>query len=178
MRWLYYSPSSWPPQGTPARQIYLRAVDPATDGTDDVRVSNIVRLDLFATDYYFMEATENPLDSDEVRRIYMEELSQKDYFIDDKEVSESEEYMMAKSILYLKCTRFSKEEMLDWVKVYFGVNGFPCDTLEEQDLTYFSELNPLLHLFSLENVQKFEDQLGKEWWKKDTEQSKIDPAED
>lgn len=178
MRWLHYTPSKWPPQGAPAREVYFRAVDPETDGTDDIRVSNIIRLYLIAMDYYFLEASENPFDTEDGRRIYTEELSRKDYFIEDEDVGESETHLMAKSILYLKCARFSKEEMLEWAKVYFGVNGFPCDALEEQDLTYFSELNPLLHLFSLENVQKFEDQLGKEWWKKGNDQPETDPVKE
>ncbi len=55
--------------------------------------------------------------------------------------------------------------MLEWVKKIFTIDNIPFDTFKETSFNEFADTNPIMQMFSLENVKKFEDKLGKDWWK-------------
>jgi hypothetical protein len=54
---------------------------------------------------------------------------------------------------------------LAWLDTCLAIWGFEKSGFEEVDRMSFAETDPLLQMFSLENAKKFEDKLGKEWWK-------------
>lgn len=166
MHWLYHLTQPQPAQGAVAQKVYLRAVKPGMEQAEERQVSQIVLLHVFAMDFYFGLA-DNPLNTDEGRQIYETELSRKDYFIQIDETEDMPDHLLAQATLYLKTDRFDEPELLDWVKVYLSVQGYPHDAFEKTDLAFFPEMNAILSLFSLENVREFEGELGKEWWKSD-----------
>jgi hypothetical protein len=163
MIWLYYT-KAWPAEKVAAQQVYLRAVSGETE--EELMVSNMIEANIFAMDFYFA-LEENPLADEKHQKIYYERLPKKQYYIE--EVATPEDYVMKRFTMFLKTDAFSKDEMLDWLKVYLAIQGFEWTAWQESDLSAFYELNPILRLFSLDNVQKFEDELGKDWWKKDQE---------
>jgi len=173
MHWLYHIKHPWQSNGNPAQEIYVRAVDPETSGEEERLASKIIQIYVFALDFYFLQAKENPLDNEKGNYIYATELSKKDFYIEDMEVQEEADYLLRKAVIYLKTDRFDEEELLSWIRTYLSIEGFPFGSFEQEDFGTFSEMNPLLRIFSLENVRKFEDKLGKEWWK-----SKKDTNED
>lgn len=165
MHWLYHLTKSQPPQGAIAQEVYLRAVKPGMEDAEEQEVSKTIQLYLFALDTYFGLA-DNPLNTEEGNRIYEQELSQKEYFIQEMKLEAGEDHLMGGATIYLKTDRFDESQLLEWIRVYLSVNGMEHDTFEKRDLGSFPEMNDILNFFSLKNVQKFEDQLGKEWWKR------------
>jgi len=130
-------------------------------------VGNIFKLTIIAMEFY-STLEENPIEEDEeLSRIYHEELRTKDYHILDRELSEGEDHLLSNTEIYLKQASFSREEAFEWIDKLFVIKGFPKSEMEEGSINDFLELNPIMRLFSLDNVKKFEDELGEEWWKSD-----------
>jgi hypothetical protein len=165
MHWLYHLTKTQPSEGAVAQEVYLRAVKPGMEQAEERQVSQIIQLYVFAMDFYFSLA-DNPLDTEEGRHIYEHELSEKNYFIQSIDLEPQHDHLMQSASLYLKTDRFDEQELREWLKVYLAVSGYECTDFEETDLGSFPEMNPILSLFSLENVKKFEDKFGKDWWKK------------
>ena len=166
MHWLYHLTQPQPPNGAVAQKVYLRAVKPGMENAENRLVSQIIQINIFALDFYFGLA-DNPLDTEEGRQIYEVALREKEYFIQEQDLDESNEHLMASATMYLKTTHFDETELLAWVRVYLSVHGIEHETFEKTDLGYFPEMNAILSLFSLDNVRKFEDRLGKAWWEGD-----------
>ena len=166
MLWLYHTQKKWQTDDTaPAQKVLFRAVGKETE--DGRMVSDIIEMNVFAMDFYF-NLEENPMKDDKYQRIYYKELEDKDYFFEEMSIRENEkEYMMHRVALYLKGEQFSKNELLEWMKTYTSIHGLECTNWEETDIMSFYETNPILSMFSMSNAKKFEDKLGKDWWKND-----------
>jgi hypothetical protein len=166
MNWLYHCKKPWRANGTtPAQQLLLRGFV-QTDQENELEVTNIVELNLLALDFYF-QLPDNPLADPKYQRIYFEELDKKDYFLEEYPIDERQDYMLKRAVLYLRQADFDLSGLLDWARTCLSIWGLPHDEFEEADMMSFSELDPILRMFSLENAKKFEDKLGKEWWKGD-----------
>ncbi len=170
MNWFYHTTKNWDSKGyKPAQEILLRAIEEGSESEGEVNVSNIIEISVFAMDFYFALA-ENPMDEEKYRQIYTEELSSKDYFLEELKIDKQEDYMLLRAALYLKTDKFNKDDLLAWVHTCFSIWGFEIDELKESDLSMFPETNPILSIFSLDNVKAFEDKLGKNWWKRSNEE--------
>jgi hypothetical protein len=163
MNWLYNFTKSWNKDGSSfAQLLYLRAITQDEEG--QTLTSKIIELNVFAMDFFF-ELAENPLNEPKYQQIYWEELSKKDFFLEELPIDETETHLLKNIALYLKCKQFDKQEALFWVKTCLSIWGFAQGELIEKDMLSFPETNPLLAIFSIENVKKMENKLGKEWWK-------------
>ena len=167
MKWIYMLRAPWvlssENAGQPAQTVYLRPI--MTNEEGETMVGNITEVMVIAAEFYFGHA-EDMLDDDDGQRIYFEELANKDYYILEREVNQEEHYRMAYAEIYLKKEGFDKEEFFEWVRSFFSIKGYPCDELEEGRNEEFLDMDPFLRMFTLENVKKYEDKFGKEWWKK------------
>ena len=162
MKWIYILEEEWDREARPVQCIYLRPTQIAEDG--DMMVGKMVKVLIIATDFYF-ELEDNPLDSDEFKQIYFEELNHKDYHIVEREVTH--DYELNNIDIFLKQSLFDEKEMMSWVDKVLLLKGYEKTSIEKATMNEFMELHPIMQLFSLENAKKFEDKFGKEWWKKD-----------
>lgn len=163
MNWIFNCTKSWSREGyTPAQLLLLRAETQDQEG--EVVVSNIIELNVFAMDFFFGLST-NPLNTPKYQHIYYEELTKKNFFLEETTIVETEPYLLKKVVLYLKYDKFDKQELLFWVQTCLSIWGFSQAEFVEKDMMAFAETNPLLSMFSMENAKKMESKLGKEWWK-------------
>ena len=167
MKWIYELHAPWviapDNAGQPAQTAYIRPTIINEKG--QTMVGNIVEVMVIAADFYFGNPNDR-LDDEEGNRIYFEELTNKDYYILEREVNQEEHYRMAYAEVYLKQEGFTQEEFFDWIKSFFSIKGYPLEELEEAKNNEFLDMNPIMRMFSEENARKFEDQFGKDWWKK------------
>jgi hypothetical protein len=163
MNWIFNCTKSWSREGyAPAQLVLLRAATQDEEGK--AVISNIIELNVFAMDFFF-GLPNNPLNAPKYQQIYYEELIKKDFFLEELSIAETEPHLLKKVVLYLKCDKFDKQELLFWVQTCLSIWGFSQAEFVEKDMMAFAETNPLLSMFSIENVKKMEDKLGKEWWK-------------
>ena len=97
----------------------------------------------------------------------IENTGSKEYYIDEWELAEEDkDIYLNRADIYVQ-KPFDLQNLLHWVKIYFTVKGYPCNELDETDFESFAfEINPVLRVFSMDNVKRFEDKFGSEWWKK------------
>lgn len=163
MNWIYHIKREWKPNGeSHAQELLVRGIIKDENGEESV--AKIIEMNVFAMNFFF-DLPKNPFEGNKYQQIFYEELAKKDYFIEELEIHEKQDYMLKRIALYLKDRQFDKEYLLGWVKTCLAIWGFPNDDLEERDIMAFSETDPMLAMFSMGNVKKFEDKLGKEWWK-------------
>ncbi len=163
MNWIYNFTKSWNREGNaPAQLLLLRAI--TQDEKGETVASNIIEMNIFAMDFFF-ELPSNPFDEPKYQQIYWDELTKKDFFLEELTIGAAETYLLKKVALYLKGNKFDKDELLFWVKTCLSIWGFSQAEFAEKDIMSFAETNPLLSIFSMENAKKMEDKLGKEWWK-------------
>jgi hypothetical protein len=93
-------------------------------------------------------------------------LANKEYYINDPEVNDDyKRNYLSQPIMYV-IHKFDLEDLFNWIRIYFDFKGYPCDSFEEAGFENFAfDVNPVLRIFSMDNVKKFEMQLGTEWWK-------------
>ena len=164
MLWIYYTEKSWDNDGkAPAQKVLLRAVK---EENGERLFSDIIEMNVFAMDFYF-QLKENPLSTPEYQRIYFEELDKKDYFIEELEIDKTQGYMMHRIALFLKTDYFNETQLLEWMNTCLSILGLEFTKWEKGDIASFPETNTLWNMFSMDNVKRFEDKLGKDWWKDD-----------
>jgi len=162
MKWLYYYKSEWFENGkNPVQTIYLRPT--IYDEKGEQLVGKILQLSLVAMEYYF-SIEKNPFDYEEALKIYDDIQSNQGYQILEREVEDDD--FMGNVEIYLFQTYFDEKELFEWVNKYFVLKGYEISEFERASIDEFAELNSIMRLFSEKNVKKFEDKLGKEWWKK------------
>ena len=168
MKWIYTLHAPWIEEqtstGQPAQTAYLRPTIFNEQG--EKMVGNIVEIMVIGLEFYFGNP-QDMLDDDEARQIYFEELANKEYHVLHRDVNQEEHYRMAMVDVYLKKEGFTKEEFFDWVRSVFSINGYPLDELEEGSPEDFLDMNPLMRMFTDENIKKSEKLFGDKWWEKD-----------
>ena len=172
MKWIYILHAPWIEEqtgtGQPAQTAYLRPTIFNEQG--EKMVGNIVEIMVIGLEFYFGDPKEM-LDSEEARQIYFEELASKEYYVLHREVNQEEHYRMAMVDVYLKKEGFTQEEFFEWVRSVFSIKGYPLEELEEGKEEDFLDMNPLMRMFTDENIKKSEKLFGKKWWEKGEEDS-------
>ncbi len=166
MDWLYFYRNSKINSNNPGSifQLYLRPYQ--YDEENNLLVGEkIVQLDIVCLE----KALEKAPDNEIINNIYYNKIGNSDYYLNNTKISDQQkELYLGKITLYLKNYEITTAEMWDWVKKIFIINNFPSiDSTKESDFDAFADTNPIMQMFSLKNVQKFEGKFGKNWWNKD-----------
>ncbi|MCY7328305.1 MAG: hypothetical protein LH618_07150 [Saprospiraceae bacterium] len=77
-------------------------------------------------------------------------------------VKKAKHHLMAHAEVYLKAKEFDEKEFWQWMQAYFVLRGFEWAELEEATRMDFPENNAMLPMFSVENVEMMEGELGKD----------------
>lgn len=173
MNWIFNirKDKVWKEDGTAGIQaLYLRPVweeegKKLTSGIIDIRVSSVE---------YLLSALETVNYTAEAKEYLQERIGKtmnSDYFVDEKPLREQDKSIyLHQADLYVH-KDFTKPVLLNWMRLYLAIQGYPCDNLKETTYDDFAfDLNPLLQVFSAESVKAFEDVLGYEWWKQHKKQ--------
>ncbi len=163
MDWLYYFRNKLPDSTVtnPLYQLFLRPYQ--FDEQNNILVGEkVVQIDIICVE----KALELQPTDERINEIYYKYLDNNEYYINNIEISEKVgELYEGIFVIYLKSIGITIEEMWDWVKKIFIINNYPQQSFKESNFDMFADTNPIMQMFSLKNVQKFEDKLGKDWWK-------------
>ena len=165
--WVYEFNKDWPneDQERAVEKILIRPTYKNEEG--EPLVGKILEFTFYALEY-FNNLENNPIkEHEELLDIYYNKLNNDNYYILDREIEDDDDYFIVRTDVYLKDISFTKKEVFEWVDKLFILKGLEKPELTEADAEHFMDLNPIMQLFSLKNVKKFEGQFGKDWWKKD-----------
>jgi hypothetical protein len=166
MNWIYHIRNErWFEDKTSAIQnLYLRPR--IVDDNNELLTGKIIDFSLMALKPLFERNIEEVINDEECQRIYHTELTQKSYCIQEDSIPESEKsYYLNWATIYI-VDSFDRNQMLNWVRIYFAIKGYPCENLEQGTFENFAaDTDPFMRMFSIENVKKYEPKFGKEWWK-------------
>ena len=168
MKWVYNIPNAntWREDRTTGIQkILLR---PVWVEKDLEYTSGIVELRVTALQFIDELINLKKLDDEEISFFnnIRTEIADKPYYIDEQKLENDEkEYYLNRADLYI-LQNCNLAKLLQWIKIYLAIQGYPCSVIEETDFDKFAmDVNPILRIFSLDNAKKFETQFGVEWWK-------------
>ncbi len=168
MKWLYniQNKKVWQKDGTTGIQAIL--LRPVWKEEDNTYTSAIVDLKVTSTKYLMRSLAQKEFDEKEKAFInkIIQKTSIKDYYIDESDLANDEKSIYLNRAEIYVHENFNIKQLLNWVKIYFAINGYPCDEFEETEFETFAfDVNPILRIFSVDNVKRFEDKFGHEWWK-------------
>jgi hypothetical protein len=167
MKWIYYFKKKWlDADSSPLQSVYVRPTMPDEEGNP--LVGKIIDLNVIATEYFMQDEFKRVREESGLDEIYFNKLDARDYYIQEEENTQPDLYLLAATI-YLKAGAVTPAGMLEWVKVYLDVHGFPHSEFRETDFNDFVDTNPLYNMIT-EGARKMEGKWGKEWWKTDDKQ--------
>jgi len=109
-------------------------------------IGKVVHLRLIAADGILdHKDLEDPAKDPDFLKIYYEELSNKDYYLKDEEVSKDSELYLASAFIYVKQNGFTPDEIFSWVRTYFTIKGYQHTEFEQGRAEDFLDLNPLFN---------------------------------
>ena len=159
MKWLYNIPNTktWKEDGTTGIQnILLR---PVWVENNAEYTSGIVDLRITALEYIHEAQKQKTFEPDEIAFFndLNEKLLDKDYLVVEEELdTDDQRYYLNRVSLYVQ-KPFNIEQLLNWVRLYFAINGYPCTEIEETDFDTFAfDVSPIMRVFSIDNVKRFE----------------------
>lgn len=154
--------------------VYLRPVW-VEDGKE--YTSGVIELRITSMNYMDQLITNEKFSEEEVKFLnpIREKVEESGYQIDENTLKKDEQkHYLNKADIFV-AENFNLQMLLKWVELYLTIQGYPFSELEETDYGKFAnEVNPLLRIFSIDNVKKFEPEFGPEWWKS-THKKKPDP---
>ena len=168
MKWIYYFDKKWDEKGqSTSGKIYFRPIKYNENG--EHMAGNMVILNVFAAEVLMADRAklaQNEEQKQYIYDIYFEKLKDKDYFFRKEwRPKGHEDYLLCGGSLYLKVMQFNQADLVGWIKVFFQLEGMPCDDLEEKVYGDFADENPLMRMLQKSAIEG-EKTFGKEWWNK------------
>jgi hypothetical protein len=172
MKWIYYFEDKWAKKGQEQMcKIYFRPV--MKDAEGNMMAGNMTILHVYALD--FVMNRKEQLSEEERKHlfeIYFNHLKDKDYYFDvDRKPKGHEDYLHCGGTLYLKVEGFNPTDLIEWIKVFLQIEGYPVDSLEKAPYNEFADENPMMRMLT-NAAREGEKTLGKEWWNKKDEEKK------
>jgi hypothetical protein len=168
MKWIYHpARADYMKDGeyNDVAMVYLRPVwiedkQELTSGVVVLRIISINYVDQMIANGKFSDEEINFLNP------IREKVRHQDYFIEETQLEEDEHnHILNKADIYV-AENFDRQKMLMWLHLFLTIQGYPFTNFEESDYQKFAnDVNPILRIFSLDNVKKFESEFGAEWWK-------------
>lgn len=173
MKWIYHEREKWMPDNKGAFQtVYMRPRVMSDYGEELEGL--IIDIHIISLGFFFEKKIFTKDERPEYFSVLTTKLNEKDYYFEFIEVPESSKEIYLNWARLFIIDTFDKEIMQKWLKLYLAVMGYPCDELVKGDYADFADTNPIMQIFSLDNVKKFEGQLGKEWWVRDKEEKECE----
>lgn len=172
MKWIYYFEDKWAKRDQEhMSKIYFRPVMNDVEG--NLMAGNMTILDVYAVEFVMNQKEKlTEKERNHVFNIYFNHLNDKDYWFDvTRKPKGHEDYLHCGGSLYLKVEGFSPTDLVEWIKVFLQIEGYPVDNLEKATYNEFVDENPVMRMLT-NAAREGEKTLGKEWWNKGDESKK------